>query len=220
MIQPEDIVFVSGHYPADVEYAIKTSINFQAYTARHGYGYFYDYDEPPCKKPHSLHYNRCLSLQKAQQKFPDAKWYVWVDSDVYVNPEQQHVRVEDVIDLTDTTIMYHLFHEKPGWYPVNTGVKFVNSKAIPYEAWAYSVKDTSPYDEFPYEQKCIVELIMPSLPGRCLVHDPWVLNCLTYLYPERLKNALFIHMCGLKEKERNHYVSLHLEFIDGYAASP
>ena len=203
MILPHDIVFVSGHFPSSIPYAQKTRTTFEAYAARHGYHHYYDEEVPLCKEMHSLHYQRCVSLEKALVRFPNVQWLVWTDSDVYVNMEQAHVKLEEVLDLTDTNILYHFFHERPWECPVNTGVKIVNAKALSLEKWAHSMKDTSPWNEFPYEQKFMAECILPTFSQQCVIHDPYVLNCIIYLYPSKVKEALFIHMCTMSGEERN-----------------
>jgi hypothetical protein len=170
------------------------------YTVLHNYRYFYDEDTSASEtEMNALHFKRCVSLQLAFNKFPDAKWFVWVDSDVFV--KNYHLRVEDFIDLTDENILYHTFHEAPwGIYPINTGVKFVNRSAMKYEEELWSLRNKFPW---PYEQKALYEHIFPKIPGQYRIHDPYVLNCITKAYPDRINNALFLHMCACSEDERN-----------------
>jgi hypothetical protein len=199
------IVFVSSHYPSTTLFAKRTRRSFEKYTKTHGYSFFYDEIEPEEKDMHVLHYNRCQSLQRAYEAFPNGKWFVWVDSDVFVNRMQQ--RVENFIDLSDDNILYHLFHERPWIFPVNTGVKFVNVKAIPLEKEMFELRNTPPFNEFPYEQKCIIEHILPKIPGQYIIHDPYYLNCIFLLYSNRIKrNALFIHLCSCDEEKRNRLI--------------
>jgi hypothetical protein len=49
------IVFVSGHHPADTPFAQVTRRLFQAYTQRHGYGFFYDDSPSPPDKQQQHH---------------------------------------------------------------------------------------------------------------------------------------------------------------------
>lgn len=203
MLESRHIVFVSSHFPTTVEYAQKTRESFREYTARHGYGYFYDEEPAESSETHTRHYQRCWSLQKAKWYFPDAQWFVWIDSDIFVNPSQQHLVVQDLLDLEDTRMLYHFFHEHPFYYPINTGVKFVRAEAISYEVEAYRLKDTPPWNEFPYEQKCMYEYTIPKIPGQSTIHDPYVLNCLAMAHWEHMEKALFIHLCGLNEEQRN-----------------
>ena len=88
----------------------------------HGYGFYYDIDITSDTRTHILHFRRCDSIRKASILFPNADWFIWVDSDVY-----KSIKVENLILII---ILYHLFHESPwGVYPINTGVKFVNKKS-------------------------------------------------------------------------------------------
>lgn len=201
------IVFVSGHYPTDVPYAQVTRRLFQNYTNRHGYGFYYDDEAPPIddREMHQLHYRRCLSILKAWKKFPSARWFVWVDSDVLVT--KPDVRVESCIDLSDTSIQYHLFHEKPWDFPINTGVKFVNRDALFYESTIHAMRNTKPWNQFPYEQKAIAEYVIPKLDGKYIIHDPYVLNHILYqVRPEHHdpKDALFVHLCARSTEQRNN----------------
>jgi len=145
---------VSGHYPSDTFFATRTRLSFQKYTNLHGYGFYYDEDVPDQTDVHCLHFMRCESIRKASIKYPEAQWFVWVDSDVYVN--KYDLKVETQIDLTNDNILYHLFHEAPwGCYPINTGVKFVNRKALEYESCVWELRNTHPWNTFPFEQKTI-----------------------------------------------------------------
>lgn len=195
------IVFVSGHYPLSTKYARKTKKSFEKYTSMHGYGFYYDIDIPSDTRTHILHFRRCDSIRKASILFPNADWFIWVDSDVYVN---KSIKVENLIDLNNNNILYHLFHESPwGVYPINTGVKFVNKKAICFENEVWNLRDTHPWNTFPFEQKTIYEYILPKISGQYIIHDPYVLNCIIKAYPDKIKDALFVHMCGTSENERN-----------------
>ena len=113
------------------------------------------------------------------------------------------MKVEDNIDLTKP-MLYHLFHEKPwGCYPINTGVKFIHRDALKYEEEVWSLRNTSPWNTFPFEQKTIYEYVLPKIPNKYIIHDPYVLNCIIKAYPDKIKNALFVHMCGTNEIDRN-----------------
>ena len=82
-----NIVFVSGHHPKKTYFAIKTRATFEKYTQKHGYGFYYDEDAPTEEDSNirALHYRRCVSIRKAATLYPTAKWFVWVDSDVYLS---------------------------------------------------------------------------------------------------------------------------------------
>lgn len=205
-MKPEDIVFVSSHYPSKTYFAIKTRAVFKKYTNLRGYGFYYDLDEPADgdKTMCALHYRRCVSIRKAAAAFPKAKWFVWVDSDVYVN--NYSAKVEDLIDLTDERILYHLFHEDGGWgqFPINTGVKFVNRTALEWEEKVWEMRNTEPWTQYPFEQKTIYEYVLPLIgKDRYAIHDPYLLNCLTKAYPDKVADAVFVHMCACSEEERN-----------------
>ena len=202
------IVFVSGHYPCDVFFANKTKESLQKYTSLHNYGFYYNDEEITETYESSLHFIRCMTLMNALNKYPDAKWFVWIDSDVYVNPKNQHITLESQIDLTNEDILYHTFHESPwGCYPINTGVKIINKKAIKYEEEMWNLRNISPWNQFPYEQKTLYEYIFPKLnKNEYTINDPYVLNCIIYAYPNHIENALFIHMCSMKKDKRNEYI--------------
>jgi hypothetical protein len=202
----KDIVFVSGHYPRKTYFAIKTRATFEKYTEKKNYGFYYDEDEPSIeeKTMRSLHYRRCVSIQKAADIFLTAKWFVWIDSDVYVN--NYNVKVEDVIDLTDDRILYHLFHEDGGWgqFPINTGVKFVRREALKWENTVWELRNTFPWTQYPFEQKTIYEYVLPQIgKDQYKIHDPYLLNCLTKAYPDKVERSVFVHMCACTEEERN-----------------
>jgi hypothetical protein len=143
----------------------------------HDYGFYYNDIEIIEKNVSSLHYIRCPALVKASQLYPDADWFVWFDSDVIVNPQKKHNTIESFIDLSDFDILYHLFHEKPCPFPVNTGVKIVNKKAIHYEKEMWNIRNIPPWNEFPFEQKALIEYILPQLDRNSYkIHDPYILE--------------------------------------------
>ena len=203
------IVFVSGHYPNNTYYANKTKESIIKYTSIHNYGFYYNNEEITETYVSSLHFIRCMTLSNAAKKFPHAKWFVWVDSDVFVNNNKKHLSLESQIDLSNENILYHTFHEAPwGCYPINTGVKIVNRKAIYYEEEMWSLRNTSPWNQFPYEQKTLYEYIFPKLnKDQYTINDPYILNCIINAYPTKINEALFIHMCGMSEQERNILIS-------------
>jgi len=202
----ENIVIVSGHYPADKYFARQTRRTVEKYCSTHSYGFYYDSDVCTDTRMHILHYRRCQSILKASKKFPDAQWFLWLDSDVYVN--RLDLTLESQIDLTDLNIQYHLFHEKiVGFcYPINTGVKFVNKSALHYEEEIWNNRDTEPWCQFPFEQKAIYEYVLPQIPDQCIIHDPYVLNCLYKGLPDKIKDAIFVHMCSNTTSERTQIV--------------
>jgi hypothetical protein len=208
----KNIVFVSGHYPEDTYFARVTRKSVEKYTNLHGYGFYYNEDEPESTETHVLHFYRCVILEKASTKFPEAKWFIWLDSDIYIT--NYHMKIEDHINLQDENILYHLFHEKYwGGYPINTGVKIVNRKALYFEEEVWGLRNTPPYNEFPFEQKTIYEYVVPKIPDQYIIHDPYVLNCYTKAYPECIKDALYIHMCGHTVHERNQIIQNNLHKI-------
>ena len=205
------IVFVSSHYPSNTYFAQATRRSFEAYTKRNNYGFYYDESvpSPDFRATHELHYRRCIIFQKAAALFPDADWYIWVDSDVFVN--KPDVRIEDCIDLSDSNILYHLFHEDSWDYPINTGVKIVNRKAISIEAKIYTMRNTYPWNQFPYEQKITAEYVIPQIKGRYKINDPYLLNHI--LYQSRPSHndptkAVFVHMCNRTTDQRNRIMNI------------
>ena len=209
-----NIVIVSGHYPNDTYYSMKTREIMQNYALLHKYDFYYDEDAPCETYMSSLHFMRCESIRKASIKYPDAKWFIWVDSDVYVNFRHENLPIENFIDLSNESILYHLFHDSPwGSFPINTGVKFVNRKALKYEEEMWELRNTSPWNTFPYEQKTLYEHILPKLNNdEYIIHDPYTLNCIIKAYPNKIKNALLIHMCAMTTEERNNYIDLRNKY--------
>ena len=212
-----DIVLVSGHWPLDVEFAVNTRKTIEYYCSLHNYDFYYDEVEPIDKEVHHLHYRRCEILKRAALRFPNASWYVWLDTDVFVN--RMEVRLESVIDLSDTNILYHLFYEKPNevnhrvWdfkydieteNKVNTGVKFVSREAIKIESDIWELRDDEIWKKFPYEQKVMVEKIIPENLDRIVIHDPYILNCTEQFYP--IQNGVFVHLCGRTEEFRDRFM--------------
>ena len=203
-----NIVFVSGHYPSDVYFAQKTKELLQKYTEKHNYGFFYHDEEVKETYRSSLHFLRCLTLSNAAKKFPAAKWFVWLDSDIAINPKNEHLSLESQLDLTDENILYHVCHEAPwGCYQINSGVKVVNRRAIKYEEEIWDLRNTSPWNTYPYEQKTLFEYIFPKLQkNEYIIHDPYILNCIVQAYPDKVENSLFIHMCAMHTTTRNRYI--------------
>ena len=198
---PQDIVFMSSHYPKDVYFAKQTKKSIEKYTKKHGYGFYYEEEEPVEKEMHQLHYYRSYVIQKCARMFPNAKWFVWLDSDVYVN--NYYMKIEEHVNL-NLDILYHLFHEYPwGCYPINTGVKIIHRNALKYEEEIWELRNTAPWNQFPFEQKNTYENILPKIFGKYMIHDPHVLNCIIKAYPDKMKDALFHHMCNMNESERN-----------------
>lgn len=111
-----------------------------------------------------------------------------------------------------------MFHEAPwGCYPINTGVKFVNRKALHFEEEIWEVRNTSPWNEFPFEQKTLYEYILPKLtPEQYKIHDPYKLNCIIKAYPNKIKDALLLHMCAMTAEERNNYIDLRNKYKEKY----
>lgn len=199
------IVFVSAHHPIDTYFAQKTRETMISYTKRHGYGFYYDEETPTETEKHQLHYRRCVSLQKASYVFPNSKWFVWVDSDVFVN--RYELPIETVINLQNQYMLYHLFHENPWPFPINTGVKIVNRNALVIESEIYNLRNTPPWNEFPYEQKNLAERVLPTIKGYYKIHDPYILNYILYqpitkdIY--NANDAVFVHMCTRTTEERD-----------------
>jgi hypothetical protein len=121
------------------------------------------------------------------------------------------IRVESCIDLTDKSIQYHLFHEKPWDFAINTGVKFVNASSIHHELKMYQMQNTPPWNEFPYEQKAMLEYVIPRIEGKYVIHDPYVLNYILYQARPTHNDpgeAVFVHVCGRSTNERNRIMKI------------
>jgi len=190
------ICIVSGHFPAGVLFAEITRLNLIEYAATHQYDLYYDSETPVPKVVSELHFRRCLLLKKASEVFPEAEWYIWLDTDIYVQAMDR--RIEEFIYLSDQNILYHVFNEKPYHFPVNTGVKLVNRKVIHWEDEIYSRRENCP---FPYEQKVVIDYIVPKYKDKVVIHDPETMNCLYGTHDHH--SALFVHVCGRSEVNRN-----------------
>lgn len=199
-----NITIVSGHYPNNIYFAKETKKLLEKYCLINNYNFYYDHNKNVTEKEiHHLHYQRCISLLKASKKYPDTIWFVWLDSDIYIN---KNTKIEKIINLRDESILYHLFHEKPWIYPINTGVKILHKNALIYEEEIYNLRNIKPWNIFPYEQKTLAEYILPKIKGKYIIHDPYIMNCIIKLYPDKINNALFIHMCNMTENERNYFI--------------
>ncbi len=190
------LCLVSGHYGSSPPFAKLTEKILAAYAQHHRYDFFYDRLTPCPMKTADLHFRRCLLLQKAAASIEEVDWFVWVDTDIYV--KEFNARIEKYINLDDKNILYHVFHEKPWNFPINTGVKFVHRKAIKWEKEIYSFKDETPY---PFEQKVVIERIFPKYRTQIKVHDPDHLNCLKWVHDE--DSAIFVHLAGRSNSLRN-----------------
>lgn len=200
-IKGSQITLVSGHWPLDVYFARQTRSSIETYAKQHGYGLFYSEQPPQDSSVRGLHYERCNILQKAGEMFPDSTWFVWLDTDVFVH--RTDLRIESQLDLEDDRFLYHLFHEQPREYPINTGVKFVHRDALVHEKALYEIKNSPPWNEWPYEQKAMVEYLLPRIPGRYSINDPRVLNRIVFDHPFDLNDSIFLHLCGTPTLTRN-----------------
>ncbi len=196
MIDEKKICIVSGHYPSGVLFAELTRNVLQEYAAIHKYDLYYDSETPVPHLIPELHFRRCLLLKKAGEMFPDAEWYIWLDTDIYIQAMDK--RIEEFFNLSDPTILYHVFNEKPWGYPVNTGVKLVHRNALHWEDEIYGLRENC---DFPYEQKLVIEYIVPKYGDQVLIHDPETMNCL-YGTHDHTK-ALFVHVCSRSQVNRN-----------------
>jgi len=207
-VEQSDIVLVSGHWPLDISFAINTRKTIDYYCSLHNYDFYYDEQQPTEIELHHLHFRRCDILKRAASKFPNAKWFVWLDADIFVN--RMDTTIESVIDLSDTNILYHFFYEtERNKKNVNTGVKFVSREAIKIESDIWDLRNDDLWKRFPYEQKVINEKIIPEYSDRIIIHEPHIMNCLDRLYP--IKDGLFVHLCARTTEYRNNIMNLLME---------
>ena len=195
-IKKGSICLVSGHYPDVVLFAELTRNLLKIYAKNQGYGFYYDSITPVPLEVPELHFRRCLVLVKAREAFPNAEWYVWIDTDIYV--QDINKRIEDFIDLEQPNILYHLFNEKPWTYPVNTGIKIINQSVISVEEEIYEMRHGVPH---PFEQKVVIDYILPKYKDQVVIHDPYELNCIYGKHDT--SKALFVHVCSRSEVNRN-----------------
>lgn len=203
-MEKSDIVLVSGHWPLDISFAINTKKTIEYYCLLHNYNFYYDTIEPTETEVHHLHFRRCEILKRAAIEFPTAKWFVWLDTDIFVNC--MDISIESVIDLSDTNILYHLFYEtERDKLNVNTGVKFVSKEAIKIESEIWDLRNDPVFKQWPFEQKVINKKIIPEYSDRIMIHDPHILNCIDRIYP--VKDGLFVHLCARTIEFRNTIMS-------------
>jgi hypothetical protein len=195
----QKICIVSGHYPQGPMFAALTQEILTEYARLHNYSLHYDFETPVPRIVSELHFRRCILLKKASELFPECDWFVWLDTDIYIQSMEK--RIEEYIDLSDPTVLYHLFHEQPWKFPVNTGVKFVHRNAIHWEDEIYSRRKECAY---PYEQKVVIDYILPTYTGQVKIHDPQQLNSIYRLHNHQ--EALFVHVSNLNEVNRNFII--------------
>lgn len=205
----DQIVLMNAHY-GECTFAETCKNSIQSYAAFHGYHFFH---QPACTFPgnpehsYEFHFWRSYVVQRAAEAFPDAKWFVWLDSDIYVNETQHKTRLQDLIEF-DPYILYYTTHEKPwGIDIINTGFKCVNRDALKYEEEIWQCRNTLPWNTFTFEQLTLWNKIFPQIIGRYCVKDNKKLNCIVKAYKDTpyLAQGLFIHMCNMSWGERNEW---------------
>ena len=215
-VTPDRIVIVSGMSPPK-HYSMQGRKTMEAYAKRHGYQFFYSDEEPTGedKTKSAVMYRKTWIVQRAAEVFPDAIWFVWLDSDMYV--KNADISLHSLLPLTvDNRILYHVTHERPhGIDLINAGFKCVHRDALPYEQQQWTVRNTAPWNEAFYDQKALARLIFPQLAGRFWVHEWSKLNCMIF-NAERsnrkdlIDSALFVHMCGMSSDDRNAWIDAHV----------
>lgn len=195
-MEKRKICIVSGHFPGGVLFAELTRNILREYATIHQYDLYYDSETPVPKVVSELHFRRCVLLKKASEAFPDAEWYIWLDTDIYIQAMDK--RIEEFVDLSDPKILAHYYNEKPYKFPVNTGVKLIHRSVIHWEDEIYAQRENCP---FPYEQKVVIDYIVPKYGDRLLIHDPDTMNCIYGTHDH--EKALFVHVCGRSEVNRN-----------------
>jgi hypothetical protein len=205
---PSDhIVIMNAHYGV-CTFAETCKNSVQTYAALHGYHFFH---QPASEFPgnpansYEFHFWRSYVVQRAAEAFPGAKWFLWLDSDIYVNATQQNTRLQDLIEF-DPYILYYTTDEKPwGIDIINTGFKLVNRDALKYEEEIWQCRDTTPWNTFTFEQLTLWNKIFPQIPGRYCIKENKKLNCIIKAYRNTpyLAEGLFIHMCNMSKEERN-----------------
>ncbi|KAJ1457700.1 hypothetical protein M885DRAFT_615124 [Pelagophyceae sp. CCMP2097] len=102
--RPTRVVLVSGvnvrkDNRADVDFALTK----RAYAAKHGYDWQFYVAEAFAWKVADFpwEFSKILMLQDAAHAFPDAKWVVWVDADMWFNPRFTHLPLELWLDAAD-----------------------------------------------------------------------------------------------------------------------
>jgi hypothetical protein len=207
---PTNIVILHGHV-GECTFADLCRSSKETYANIHGYQF---YHEPASSFPgdtlksYHMHFWRSLIVQRAAAAHPNSQWFVWLDSDMYVNKERSQTRLEDLVEF-DPWMLYYTTHEKPwGIDLINTGFKVIHREALKYEEEIWSCRDTMPWNTFTFEQLTLWNKIFPQIPGRYCIKDNKELNCLIKAYktqPDVLKNGVFMHMCNMTLEERNSW---------------
>lgn len=61
------------------------------------------------------------------------------------------------------------------------------------------------YPNAPWDQISLIEYILPMIPGKYIIHDPYVFNCLTGPHANHLKDCIFWHMACTPNDHRDEY---------------
>ena len=46
-----------------------------------------------------------------------------------------------------------------------------------------------------------------------IIHDPYKLNCIIKAYPDKVKDAHFIHLCAMTTEQRNNFIDALIQDI-------
>ena len=80
------ICFVSGHYPKGVFFTDLTKRLLVNYCNLNDYDLYYDDFTKVDHVISEFHFRRCLIIKKASEAFPNADWYIWLDTDIIFDP--------------------------------------------------------------------------------------------------------------------------------------
>jgi hypothetical protein len=205
-LDPSQIVIMNGHI-GDHKFAARCKESVQAYAKLHKYSFFgaNQSDFPgDTKKSYQFHYWRSYIIQEAAAKFPLAKWFLWLDSDIYVNNKTKDTKLEDLVDL-NPEMLYYTTHERPmGIDLVNTGFKLVNRNALEFEKIIWECRENKPIHTC--EQYVLWKKIFPLIYGKFCILPTEKLNCIIKHFRNNsqvLENGLFMHMCSIYQEDRD-----------------
>jgi len=206
----QPLVLMNAHV-GECTFAGQCKKSVEAYAKLHGYNV---YHEPATafpgdvEKSYHKHFWRSLVVQHAAKAYPEAQWFVWLDSDIYINSARKDTRLEDLLEF-DPFMLYYTTHEKPwGIDLINTGFKVVNRNALCYEQEIWESRDTIPWNTFTFEQLTLWNKIFPRIPGRFCIKENKELNCIIKAYkssPHILAKGVFMHMCNMTREERDEW---------------
>lgn len=207
-ISNDKITVITYYYPIEKDYCSQVcQASIRKYCETRGYNFYLNNIPPVDNLKTTPYFMRLYLTSEAMKVFPDTEWFLWLDSDVYI--ENYEMLIQDQIDL-DPNYKYHLFHERPWSYMINSGVKFIHRDALINEEEQFEMRTNERYDgrNRIHDQLATIDYITTKMQGQFKIHDPYILNCIYFIHKEHVSTALFIHLAGAKPSgcNRNNHM--------------